>query len=407
LDIEGVEKLPAQDALELKLSLLEKGRYGGVTTEGLDGPLGSKSGKKLQAYREELAVSPFRQSVATLLRKSIRDHERFMACFDTVDDALPTFEGDVAQRVEMAFLLSESLRPGSQSPPPPPPENPNIFTTYHPLLVESYFSVLLCYFLLGDFVSLLPAYQRAAALVDGLEGYPVFLPARSMAQAEFIEILERLATTWSPGLQPHSLALARQQAKLIELPSDNTTTTVVVTQSPLPSSATLVEVQSDTTISTRTTSPSNEDEGTSQSASQSQSHASETGQESLALTIARPGGLNEDSSERLLSPDTPHRNGNGRAKRQDSQATQGSHGSHGSSEDPDHQRAMNLDCLRMLLSPVAKRQRMRAETEAAEKANKTQKKKKKGLSINIPLHSPRVDIVLAYVAAVHLPEFEV
>jgi len=68
--------------------------------------------------------------------------------------------------------------------------------------------------------------------------------------------------------------------------------------------------------------------------------------------------------------------------------------------------ALNLDCLRILLAPVVSRQRARAEE--AESALNTKgeggKKKKNGLSINIPLHSPRVDIVLTYIAAVHLPE---
>jgi hypothetical protein len=71
-----------------------------------------------------------------------------------------------------------------------------LFTTYHPLLVESHFSMLLCLLMLGDFPALLRAFIRAATVVDGLEGYPVFLPRRSMAQVEFIETLERLAGGW-------------------------------------------------------------------------------------------------------------------------------------------------------------------------------------------------------------------
>jgi hypothetical protein len=61
------------------------------------------------------------------------------------------------------------------------------FTTYHPLLVESHYCILLCYLLLGDIAGASEAYAKTTHLVDGVEGYPVFLPARSMAQAEFLE----------------------------------------------------------------------------------------------------------------------------------------------------------------------------------------------------------------------------
>ena len=63
----------------------------------------------------------------------------------------------------------------------------------------------------------------------------------------------------------------------------------------------------------------------------------------------------------------------------------------------------SLDHLRILLQPVAKRQRERVEMEQEEAAAG---KKKKGLSISIPLHGPRVEIILAWLAAVHLAELE-
>ncbi|KIJ06777.1 hypothetical protein PAXINDRAFT_91489, partial [Paxillus involutus ATCC 200175] len=63
-----------------------------------------------------------------------------------------------------------------------------------------------------------------------------------------------------------------------------------------------------------------------------------------------------------------------------------------------------LDCARMLLVPVAARQRERIVKAAAEKASGGNKKKP--LNINIPLHGPRVEIILAWLAAVHLVELE-
>jgi len=62
-----------------------------------------------------------------------------------------------------------------------------------------------------------------------------------------------------------------------------------------------------------------------------------------------------------------------------------------------------LDSARILLAPVAKRQRERAEKAAADKASGG---KKKPVSINIPLHGPRVEVILAWLGAVHLPELD-
>ncbi|KAJ3546177.1 hypothetical protein NM688_g5544 [Phlebia brevispora] len=63
----------------------------------------------------------------------------------------------------------------------------------------------------------------------------------------------------------------------------------------------------------------------------------------------------------------------------------------------------------MLLVPVASKQREKAEKAAAEKAAEKAaggKAKKKPMSINIPLHGPRVEIILAWLAAVHLVELD-
>jgi hypothetical protein len=189
-----------------------------------------------------------------------------------------------------------------------------VFTTYHPLLVESHFSILIATLLLGDFASLLPGFARAAALVDGLEGYPVFLPARSMAQAEFIEVLERLAGGWENGTRPHSLA---QKRLAIEA-------------------------------------------GPSQGSSSK--HVEQCDRDAPDPQSGRASPLDEASS---FNP------------------------------------AVALDCLRILLAPVAARQREKAEKAAVEKA--TGGDAKKPLALNIPLHGPRVEIILAWLAGAHLP----
>ena len=359
LNLEGIKKELTLEGAELRLCYVEGGKYGGVEIGNPEGPLGSKDGKKLKAYREVLAQEDFREQIFTLLRRSIRDHERFLTHFDTLEGPQIDPEEDVdwPTKAEHAFLLSQSYRPGSPNPPPPPlhPDTPIMFTTYHPLLVESHFSILISQLMLGDFSSLIPTFYRSAMLVDGLEGYPVFLPPRSMAQAEFVEILERLAGGWRTGIQPHSLMRSNRLA--IELYSRS-------------AKAKTKEVGRSLTIVVP--------EPISTSASSS-----------ATTPIV---GVNGSSSSTAVYPSNPP---SGR----DTPATS----TYG------YDLLESLDFARMLLVPIAAKQKERAEKAAAEKAaDKAAGKptKKKALSINIPLHGPRVEIVMAWLGAVHLVELD-
>ena len=358
--LEGIRKVPSIDGAEMRLCYVENGRYGGVEIGNPDGPLGRTDGAKLQAYRAVLADAAFRETIVTLVKKSIRDHKQFLSHFDTLEGPPGYPDMDVAQRTEYAFLLTESLRPGSQSTPPPVPEMTPMFTTYHPLLVESHFSILICHLMLGDFLAVLPAFSRTAALVDGLEGYPVFLPPRSMAQAEFIEVLERLAGGWRNGTQPHSLSRANSKQLAIEAP---------------PRSPRSPKSKETSRIPTPTTP---ELSGSSSS-------------KRLLL------GVNGSSSSSSLVPCSSSSSPVEDAQEQE--------------EDADARREAELrealDAMRILLAPVLKRQREKAERAAAEKNGSGGKgKSKKPLNINIPLHGPRVEIVLAWMAALFLCELD-
>jgi len=397
LKLEGIRKrISGEGAAELRLCYIQNGRYGGVEIGNPDGPLGSTSGPKLQAYRGVLADGAFRDQIGGLLRKSIRDHERFLAHFDALETPPPprsssiddnaSADGDdnIVERAAYAFLLSEALRPGAPgSPPPaPPPDSAVLFTTYHPLLVESHYSVLLCLLMLGDFAALLRAFVRAATVVDGLEGYPIFLPPRSMAQVEFVETLERLGGGWRIGIQPHSRARAHARrgnnntpnGKLaIEAPPERASSPLAP-PSPAPVKALLLQA------------PGTLFDPLSPSTSSSASHSA------LALVPPTPSP----------SP-APALHGN-------------------------VDLGESLDCARIILAPVAERQRARAEQNALEKRKLTSspsststssassacgdgmgnfcKGKAKPLPINIPLHGPRVEVVLAWLAAVWLVELE-
>lgn len=355
LKLEGVKKNITPDGTDLRLCYVEGGRFGGTEIGNPDGPLGKKDGPKLVAYREVLADPVFKETILGLVKKSSRDHEKFLSHFDTVEGSpYPGLvEGDLAQRTEYAFLLFESLKSGHHSQKSSPknfviPEIPASITTYHPLLVEAYFSRLLCLLIAGDFTALLPTFSRTTMIVDGLEGYPVFLPPRSMAQAEFAEILERLASGWIVGLQPNSCSRKRL------MPSGSFKSNGKDREvEPEPAVAIDEYLQPLPTFTI--TSACSADNFTGASSSRVPSPA--------------------------LSPTTS-----------------------GASHMPDNFALMqSLDYLRILLQPVAKRQRERIEVEQEEVAAG---KKKKGLSISIPLHGPRVEIILAWLAAVHLVELE-
>lgn len=359
LKLEGIRKVASVDGAELRLCYIENGKYGGVEMGNPDGPLGKKNGEKVLAYRQVLADEEFKEQIVNLLKKSIRDHERFLVHFDTLESAHSIPDGDLAQQTEYAFLLSESIRPGNHNNAPPlTSEVPMMFTTYHPLLVESHFSVLICQLMLGDFVSILPTFARTASLVDGLEGYPVFLPPRSMGQAEFIEVLERLASGWRTGTYPHSLSPLRGKGRLaIEAPPP-------CFSPPIPTKSNMLPCDD---------------------------HASHASSSSSSSSSPRLNGLQDEcrcSTTQLQYPP-------------DDAGAAPSNGFH---RPPRADAVEALDCARILLAPVVSRQREKAEKAAAEKAAGANKKK--SMPINIPLHGPRVEVILAWLGAVHLPELD-
>ncbi|KAI0082137.1 hypothetical protein K474DRAFT_1634056 [Panus rudis PR-1116 ss-1] len=370
LQLEGVRKTPSTDGGEIRLCYIDNGKYGGVEIGHPDGPLGSKDGAKVRAYREVLADPAFRQQVTTLVGKSLRDHEKFLSHFDTLEHPDDDSK-NIAEKTKLAFLLCENLRPNGQHTPPPVPTLPITFSTYHPLLVESYFSVLLCKLMLGDFLTLVPTFCRTAQLVEGLEGYPIFLPPRSMAQAEFIEVLERLAGCWKNGVQPHSLYQDADAESIDYIPQ--------------PSNGKAVDRP--TPLLTRNSSVSSEH--TSLSSHPVVSTATIIGatgpSSSTMLDEEFSPNIDDFTSSPPLNTSTPPPTIDG---------------------DGSNVLALHLDYARILLVPVAARQKeKKAETVVLEKTN-SQNDKKKPLSINIPLHGPRVEVLLAWIGAVHLIELD-
>ncbi|TFK66174.1 hypothetical protein BDN72DRAFT_961935 [Pluteus cervinus] len=473
LRLEGVQKVPSVDGAELRLCYIENGKYGGVEVGNSEGPLGKRDGEKLIAYRNVLAAPEFRDQICALLRKCIRDHEKFLSHFDTLESPNGMPDGDLAVKTEYAFLLSESIRPGNQgSLPPHVSDVPAMFTTYHPLLVESHFSILICQLMLAEFATLLGTFSKTAALVDGLEGYPVFLPPRSMGQAEFIEVLERLAGGWKNGIQPHSLSTVRGKGRLaiqapplpmlLPPPPPSSASSIVPSRSgsgsgstgqktPLPPPP-LSSASSSSMLSSFSSldSPLPIDDmdgfmthafgggtcGVSSSSlsmqQQQQSYyytSSVEGSSSKATSrhgsMENMGGGSSGGGGLVMTNGNGIRAGSGSGSRSNSNHVgvnghgHGTVGGYGGGSNgvngigaggsgvphylrPDALEA--LDCVRILLAPVIKRQRERAEKAASEKVAGM---KKKPAPINIPLHGPRVEVILAWLGAVHLPEMDV
>lgn len=360
LALEGVKKAPTIDGAELRLCYIENGRYGGVEIGNPDGPLGSSSGPKAQAYRAVLGEKGFRDHITTLLRKSLRDHEKFQAHFDSLESPVTIPDGDIAFQADYAYTLADTRRNSPDIPP--------VFTTYHPLLVESMYSALICQLMLADFASLLPQFVRTAIVVDGLEGYPVFLPPRSMAQAEFMELLDRLAGGWRLGTRPHSLSAQRGKSRLtLEGPPPVSSPSVSLSRS----SSVATSLVDDRAGSSSSSSRKN---SFAMGSSSSQTMDDQIGSQATSKPLA---DLLEDAS-RCTSP-LP------------------------SPTSTRFDAAHALDCARMLLAPVVKRRHEKVEKERQDKLSGA---KKKPTPISIPLHGPRVEIVLAWLAAVHLPELE-
>ena len=390
LEVEGVRKATTIDGAELRLCYIENGKYGGVEIGNPDGPLGSPTGAKVQAYHTVLGEKYFREHITSLLKKSMRDHEKFLSHFDSLESPNAIPEGDIAFQVDYAYTLADTKRSSPDIPP--------VFTTYHPLLVESMFSTLICMLMLADFEGLLPRFVHTAVVVDGLEGYPVFLPPRSMGQAEFMELLDRLAGGWRLGTQPHSLSAQRGKNRLaIEAPP---------LRSPTPRAAAISRASSIGTTSSSLVDDTSIQRASPSSSLSSRKNSLATGSSSTSVVGLESGAAQSSSQLSAVSTDVSSSDAS-RCQTPDT-ASPGSCDQPSSPTSPTmisrrHDATHALDCARILLAPVVKKRMEKAERERMEKAAGV---KKKIAPIHIPLHGPRVEVILAWLGAVHLPELE-
>ena len=415
-EVEDIPRIAPNDFGEVQLAHIV-GKYGGTEMDNPNGPLGKSTEEKARAYANALAEDSFKEQVISLLKKSRRDHERFLSHFATLN-ALPmdyegggayisepdedSASGNILERMENSFVLLETLRPSARQHEPPSSspstapskdflsEAPLPFTTYHPLMLESHFSVLNCLLLLGDFEALVPAFERTARVVAGLEGYPVFLPPRSMAQAEFVEVLERLASGWKYGKMESALVPAGRtsgngpQVSLREREKSRAPETAEVSS---PGNV----------ISSKDTSALPPRPKLHHLASSSSTNAGPSGSSNVYLS--RPLASGSGSGSPILdSPqieaDEPYQSTTAPTPRDFRPA---------------------LEHFRYLLAPIHSRLANSSNntplsdppTSARTQAGSGNGKGKGGKApLNLVLHGARVEVILAWVGAVHLPELE-
>lgn len=185
----AVEKIPRIELDEVGnvfLSYIPHGRYGGTEAGNPDGPLGASDGLEAKAYRMAFSDAELTGQMNALLRKSIRDNEKFLTHFDALEGPLELEdESSNYLQMQIAFVLLDSMQPSASnsqtsadgkagapfSDEPLLSEIPVSYSTYHPLMLEAHLSLLCCLLILGDFTTLTDTLFNAAHTVAGLEGY--------------------------------------------------------------------------------------------------------------------------------------------------------------------------------------------------------------------------------------------
>ncbi|KAI9010675.1 hypothetical protein DFJ74DRAFT_685311 [Hyaloraphidium curvatum] len=228
----------------------EKGK-GGKTPQAFVSPDVLQA--PLESYRP--AVEPVVAQVASLARKSIRDYEKFLEFFPNptlfeggpiqqghksvvpqgdADEAEDVADSEASSPLSTIAEMEEFLRTvnlnsvlyGSSAKDASGAKDANLSSasslatlrnalkdadlhsaaknllslgTYHPLLVEAWYAIGINLMLLTDWTSALSWHSRIIKLQDSVDGYPVFLPARSMSQADYVEVITRMKRTLPAG----------------------------------------------------------------------------------------------------------------------------------------------------------------------------------------------------------------
>jgi hypothetical protein len=125
-------------------------------------------------------TSDDRKTVRTYAKRALRDYSRFLAGFEYA----PSTQGK--EVVTVSQLITTAAKAAEDQP------DETEALTYHPLLTDALYAMLLCHLLLATPRKELERYvavvNRLAKIADG---YPVFLAARSPARADWGEVVKK------------------------------------------------------------------------------------------------------------------------------------------------------------------------------------------------------------------------
>ncbi|KAI8813816.1 hypothetical protein BJ742DRAFT_704383 [Cladochytrium replicatum] len=146
---------------------------------------------QMDQYAE--ALKPLVGQILILARRSIKDYVHFLSFYPTnlepFDHLLDRTAALYNNPNSLSTILNTLLTPPTEAEC----KTPLPLGSYHPLLVETWYAIGINYLILGDWRTAAMWHHRVTEqLMDNVEGYPVFLPARSMSQADYAEILRFL-----------------------------------------------------------------------------------------------------------------------------------------------------------------------------------------------------------------------
>ncbi|BFZ65493.1 hypothetical protein YB2330_006666 [Saitoella coloradoensis] len=188
------------------------------------------------------------KAIRQYARRAIRDFTRFVGAFKfspsvsvlvaAGDGPEPTSPPE--EKPNVTYLLSElfaqdakepleiidlaSLTAYAKAPPSTHTESGEIKKTpavsYHPLLPDALFSLLLAHVLCGTQKKILYRHASWVARITSVcEGYPVFLPGRSTARADWIEVIKRVGVdlvevkSWEEEVQRVQLPIPKVRGR--------------------------------------------------------------------------------------------------------------------------------------------------------------------------------------------------
>ncbi|CAG8569928.1 1672_t:CDS:2, partial [Funneliformis caledonium] len=207
--VDGVERKDGEGS-ELRLVSVKKGTANGNHHHG--------SYPKLEEYRREFL--PIMHQIRSLANRSLRDYNHFLTFYPS---SLPPFSPMNYETLSKGTtpIISRDSSPsrsfkekGDNTSSPSnhndhqvdpkfidrtsklsdkvaglsPESGSNSFTSS----LNAWYAIAINYVLLGDLHTGALWHSRISEMHEYIEGYPVFLPARSMAQADYMEVLERV-----------------------------------------------------------------------------------------------------------------------------------------------------------------------------------------------------------------------